>query len=397
MQLTHRIQNITPPATLALSAKAKEMQANGVDVLNLTVGEPDFDTPAHIRQAAIDAINRNEADSYTASAGIAPLKAAIAKQVNQKHQTDFTAANVVVTTGGKFALYALMQALLQEGDAAIIPAPGWVSYAEQVKLAGATPLYATPDPAADTLKVTPKELEAAWTPQVKVLILNTPVNPTGEVYTADELMAIGEWAVAKDLTIVADDMYGDLVYNGAKAASFLDLTPVIRQHTVLVNGFSKSYAMTGWRVGYLVADEALVKPVSAFVGQSTSNLTAVSQYAALAALEGSQDCVEEMRQGYEERLNTILPLIEAIPGVEVGGHPQGAFYLFLKVADAAAQTGYATTDDFVAALLDEAHVAVVPGRAFGMDGYVRISYGTSKEILAAALGRIKKFVEEHQA
>ena len=394
MKLSHRVLNITPPATLALSAKAKEMQAAGIDVLNLTIGEPDFNTPTHIRQATIKAIEAGQADSYTAATGILPLRQAVAEFTNHQHHTAFTAANVVVTTGGKFALYALSQALLEAGDEALIPVPGWVSYSEQVKLAGGQPVLVPP--ASGQLKVTPAELDAAWTPKSKVLILNSPTNPTGEVYTKAELQAIGDWAVAKDLLIIADDMYGALVYNGTQFTSLLDLSPAIQAHTILVSGLSKAYAMTGWRVGYVVASEELIKPLAAFIGQATSNLTAASQYAALAALTGDQACVEEMRVTYEERLNTIQPLVEAIPGFHLESQPAGAFYLFPNVAEAVAATGFATTDAFVAALLTEAHVALVPGSAFGMDGHVRLSYGTDLATLKEAIRRIHEFVVIHQ-
>mgnify|MGYP005797710585 CR=1 FL=1 len=394
MKLSHRVLNITPPATLALSAKAKEMQAAGIDVLNLTIGEPDFNTPTHIRQATIKAIEAGQADSYTAATGILPLRQAVAEFTNHQHHTTFTAANVVVTTGGKFALYALSQALLEAGDEALIPVPGWVSYSEQVKLAGGQPVLVPP--ASGQLKVTPAELDAAWTPKSKVLILNSPTNPTGEVYTKAELQAIGDWAVAKDLLIIADDMYGALVYNGTPFTSLLDLSPAIQAHTILVSGLSKAYAMTGWRVGYVVAGEELIKPLAAFIGQATSNLTAASQYAALAALTGDQACVEEMRVTYEERLNTIQPLVEAIPGFHLESQPAGAFYLFPNVARAVAATGFATTDAFVAALLTEAHVALVPGSAFGMDGHVRLSYGTDLATLKEAIRRIHEFVVSHQ-
>lgn len=394
MQFSQRILNVQPSATLALSAKAKAMQAQGIDVLNLTVGEPDFNTPTHIHQAAIKAIADNQADSYTAATGIFPLREAVANFNNQQHGTNFTAKNVVVTVGGKFALYALSQVLLNPGDEVLIPLPAWVSYSEQVKLAGGVPVFAKPQ--AGQLKVTPAELAAAWTPKTKVLILNSPNNPTGEVYSKDELLAIGEWAVAKDLTIITDDMYGALVYNGTQFTSLLDLTPAIKEHTILVNGFSKAYAMTGWRVGYVIANEALIQRLGNFIGNTTGNLNAASQYAALAAITGDQTCVEEMRQVYEERLNTIFPLIDALPGISLVNKPSGAFYLFPDVSAAVSATGFTSTDDFVAAVLQEAHVALVPGKAFGMDGHVRLSYGTDLTTLKTAIQRLQNFISDHQ-
>ena len=239
MELSERIANIQPSATLAFSNRAKEMAAQGIDVLNLAVGQPDFKTPSYIGQAAIKAIEEHEADSYTAATGILPLREAIANHINEQHGTDFGARDVVVTNGGKFALYAVTQALLNPGDEALIPLPYWVSYGEQIKLAGAKPVLAHP---SQGLKVTVEDLEAVYTPQTKLLVLNTPNNPSGEVFTKDELTAIANWAVDHDLVILADDMYGDLVYNGTKFTSVLDLGEDVVNHTVLVNGFSKSYA-----------------------------------------------------------------------------------------------------------------------------------------------------------
>ena len=394
MEISERVSNIQPSATLALSGKAKAMKAQGIDVLNLSIGQPDFNTPKHIGQAAIKAIESGDVDFYTAAVGIEPLRKAIADKENADHGTNFTADNVVVMNGAKMTLYALGQALFNEGDEVLIPLPYWVTYGEQVKLAGAKPVFV--NPAAGRLTVAPEELEAARTPKTKAMILNTPNNPSGAVYTREQLQAIGDWAVEHDVIVIADDIYGKLVYNGTKFVSLLDLSPAIRKQTILVNGMSKTYSMTGWRVGYAIADEQVVKGLKTFLSHAAGNMAAVSQYAALAAITGDQTCVEEMRTTYEKRINTLYPLLNEIPGFKLDVKPAGAFYAFPDVSEAVKLAGFASTDEFVSALLDEAHVAVVPGAAFGMDDHVRISYATSMDVLKEAVQRIQAFMADHQ-
>lgn len=394
MEISERVSNIQPSATLALSGKAKAMKAQGIDVLNLSIGQPDFNTPKHIGQAAIKAIESGDVDFYTAAVGIEPLRKAIADKENADHGTNFTADNVVVMNGAKMTLYALGQALFNEGDEVLIPLPYWVTYGEQVKLAGAKPVFV--NPAAGRLTVAPEELEAARTPKTKAMILNTPNNPSGAVYTREQLQAIGDWAVEHDVIVIADDIYGKLVYNGTKFVSLLDLSPAIRKQTILVNGMSKTYSMTGWRVGYAIADEQVVKGLKTFLSHAAGNMAAVSQYAALAAITGDQTCVEEMRTTYEKRINTLYPLLNEIPGFKLDVKPAGAFYAFPDVSEAVKLAGFASTDEFVSALLDEAHVAVVPGAAFGMDDHVRISYATSMDVLKEAVRRIQAFMADHQ-
>ncbi len=394
MEISERVSNIQPSATLALSGKAKAMKAQGIDVLNLSIGQPDFNTPKHIGQAAIKAIESGDVDFYTAAVGIEPLRKAIADKENADHGTNFTADNVVVMNGAKMTLYALGQALFNEGDEVLIPLPYWVTYGEQVKLAGAKPVFVKP--AAGRLTVAPEELEAARTPKTKAMILNTPNNPSGAVYTREQLQAIGDWAVEHNVIVIADDIYGKLVYNGTKFVSLLDLSPEIRQQTILVNGMSKTYSMTGWRVGYAIADADVVKGLKTFLSHAAGNMAAVSQYAALAAITGDQSCVEEMRATYEERINTLYPLLNEIPGFKLDVKPAGAFYAFPDVSEAVNLTGFASTDEFVNALLEEAHVAVVPGAAFGMENHVRISYATSMDVLKEAVQRIQAFMANHQ-
>ena len=391
MKLSQRSQNITPSATLALSAKAKQMKKAGADVINLTAGEPNFNTPYLIKKAAIAAIESGKSDFYTPALGIDELRAAIANFVNWDHKTNFDKDNVAVTVGGKFSLYAVAQVVLDPGDEVLIPLPYWVSYGEQVKLAGAVPVFVKPQ----AYKVTVEELEACRTPKTTAIIINSPQNPSGLIYTREELESIGNWAVEHDICLIADDMYSKLVYNDNEFVSLMDLSPAIRRQTILVNGFSKAYAMTGWRVGYTVADKQIIKLINAVVGHETSNIAAVSQYAALAAITGDQSYTKKMRDAYEERLNTLFPMLNAIPGFNLERKPEGAFYLFPKVEEAVLMCHFASTEAFVQALLDEAHVAVVPGSAFGMDEYIRLSYAASMEDLVAAAGRMKEFVEKH--
>lgn len=393
MNFSQRAANIKPSATLALANKAKEMKAQGIDVINLSVGEPDFKTPAHIKQAAIEAIQAGKADAYTTATGILPLREAIATYTNNDYQTNFTAKNVAVTVGGKLSLYALAQVLFEAGDEVLIPLPYWVSYGEQVKLAEAKPVFVAPALGND--KVSVVELEAKRTDKTKACIINSPQNPAGLIYSREELEAIGNWAVEHEIILIADDMYSKLVYNGNQFVSLLNLSDAIRKQTILVNGLSKAYAMTGWRVGYTVASEEVIQKLAAFLGHATSNLAAVSQYAALAALTGDQACVEEMRQAYEERLNTIYPQLVALPGFKFT-KPQGAFYMFPNIRETLELTGFKSADDFAAALLEQAHVAVVVGSAFGMPDCIRISYATDLASLQEAVKRIKKFIEEYR-
>lgn len=360
------------------------MAAQGIDVLNLAVGQPDFKTPSYIGQAAIKAIEEHEADSYTAATGILPLRKAIANHINEQHGTDFGARDVVVTNGGKFALYAVTQALLNPGDEALIPLPYWVSYGEQIKLAGAKPVLAHP---SQGLKVTVEDLEAVYTPQTKLLVLNTPNNPSGEVFTKDELTAIANWAVDHDLVILADDMYGDLVYNGTEFTSVLDLGEDVVNHTVLVNGFSKSYAMTGWRVAYMCAPKPITDELFKVHGFAVTDVATFVQDAAEEALRNGQEDPAAMRAQYRERRNVLYQGLQEL-GWETT-NPEGAFYIFAKIPD------YLEQDDekFAYDLAEKAKVAVTPGSYFGAggEGYVRFSYATDLNVIKTALDRLQKY------
>ncbi|KRL04225.1 pyridoxal phosphate-dependent aminotransferase [Liquorilactobacillus oeni] len=392
MKISRRAEQIQPSATLALSAKAKEMTAQGINVINLGIGEPDFNTPKHVKEAAIEAINSGKSDFYTVATGIPALKKAVCDRIAADSGVHYEPSQVAITVGGKFSLYVLAQTLLNEGDEVLIPLPYWVSYGEQVKLAGGVPVFVSPE---NGKKIGVSELKKAYTERTRILIINSPQNPSGLIYTKDELQAIGEWAVAHDVVLVTDDMYSKLIYNGNHFTSLIELGEKINKQTILVSGLSKAYAMTGWRVGYTVGPQQVIKKMGAIIGHATSNLAAVSQYAALAALTGDQSVVEKMRSEFEKRLNIVYPLLVSLPGFLLKDKPEGAFYLFPDVSEAVKLTGFSTTEDFAAALLEEAHVAVVAGSAFGMPTHIRLSYATDLADLKEALQRMKKFINKH--
>ncbi|MEI5991886.1 aspartate aminotransferase [Enterococcus termitis] len=391
MNISRRAQKLEPSVTLAASAKANALKAAGKDVLSLTVGEPDFTTPKNIQQAAIQAIESGKASYYTASAGIKELREAVVKYIETYYQLNYETKNVIVTDGAKFALYLLFQAVLNPSDEVIIPVPYWVSYGEQVKLAEGVPVFISCAQEKE-FKVTVEQLEEAKTNKTKLLILNSPSNPTGMIYSEDELRKIGEWAVANDILIVSDDIYGRLVYNGATFTPIATLSEAIRKQTIIINGVSKSYAMTGWRIGYAVGDETIISAMNDIASQSTSNPTTVSQYAAVEALVGEQDTVEIMRQAFEARLNEIYPLFAALPGFKIE-KPHGAFYLFPNIKETLTMCGYTDVTKWVDDLLEEAQVALVTGAGFGAPENVRISYATDLDTLKEAVKRIAAFIE----
>ncbi|WEG72607.1 pyridoxal phosphate-dependent aminotransferase [Vagococcus intermedius] len=390
MTLSHRAQRLEPSATLAAAAKAKKLKTEGFDILNLTLGEPDYMTPETIRKAAIKSIESGEASFYTPAAGIIELRQAVIERIRLDYGLSYDITEVAVTDGAKFALYALFQAIINAGDEVIIPTPYWVSYGEQVKLAEGKPVFVTATHEAK-FKVTVDQLEKARTAQTKALILTSPSNPTGAIYSPDELEKIGNWAVSHNILIIADDIYGKLVYNGHTFTPMATISEAIRKQTVIINGVSKSYAMTGWRIGYVLGDEAIIQAIIKIASQSTSNCSAVSQYAALEALRGDQSCVEEMRQAFEQRLNVIYPKVSALPGV-VLDKPEGAFYLFPNVAETMRLCGYTAIDQFVDDLLTEAQVAVVSGAGFGAPEHIRLSYASDLETLQQAIARLEEFI-----
>ena len=392
MKLSNRVLEIEESVTLASDARAKKLKAEGKDVLFLTLGQPDFHTPKNIQDAAVAAIRDGRASFYTVASGLPELKAAVNTYFERYYGYSVAANEVTFATGAKFSLYTFFMAVVNPGDEVIIPTPYWVSYGDQVKMAEGVPVF-VPAKEDNHFKVIVEQLEAARTDKTKVLVLNSPSNPTGMIYTREELLAIGNWAVEHDILILADDIYGRLVYNGNEFVPISSLSEAIRKQTIVINGVSKAYAMTGWRVGYAVGDPEIIAAMSKLTGQTTSNLTAVSQYAAIEALTGPQDSVDIMRQAFEERLNTIYPLLCEVPGFEVV-KPQGAFYLFPNVKKAMEMKGYTDVTDFTTAILEEVGLALITGAGFGAPENVRLSYATDLDTLKEAVKRLKAFMEK---
>ncbi|WP_046173693.1 pyridoxal phosphate-dependent aminotransferase [Domibacillus indicus] len=393
VQLAERVKALTPSTTLAITAKAKEMKAQGIDVIGLGAGEPDFNTPGHIIEAAYESLKEGQT-KYTPAGGLAELKKAIIEKFKQDQGITYKANEIIVTTGAKHALYNLFQVILNEGDEVIIPTPYWVSYPEQVKLADGVPVYVDGKESND-FKITPEQLEAAITDKTKAVIINSPSNPTGMLYSAEELKALGEIAVRRNIWIVSDEIYEKLVYGENKHVSIAQLSPELKEQTIIINGVSKSHSMTGWRIGYAAGNAQIIKAMTDLASHSTSNPTSTAQYGAIAAYTGTQEPVEEMKKAFEERLTIIHAKLNEIPGVACL-KPQGAFYLYPNVTEAAKLTGHASVDDFVTALLEEANVAVVPGSGFGTPDNIRLSYATSLELLEKAVERIADYVKTNQ-
>ncbi|MBW7649539.1 pyridoxal phosphate-dependent aminotransferase [Anoxybacillus sp. ST4] len=392
MKLAKRVAALTPSSTLAITAKAKELKEAGHDVIGLGAGEPDFNTPEHIMEAAVKAMHDGHT-KYTPSGGLATLKQEIIKKFQRDQQLDYKPSEIIVCVGAKHALYTLFQVILDKGDEVIIPTPYWVSYPEQVKLAGGVPVYVE-GLEENEFKITPQQLEQAMTDRTKAVIINSPSNPTGVIYTKEELQALGEVCLAHDVLIVSDEIYEKLIYGGHEHISIAQLSPDLKKQTIIINGVSKSHSMTGWRIGYAAGDADVIRAMTDLASHSTSNPTSIAQYAAVAAYSGPQEPVEQMRQAFEERLNIIYNRLIQIPGFSCV-KPQGAFYLFPNAKEAATMTGYESVDAFVEALLEEAKVALVPGSGFGAPNNVRLSYATSLDLLHEALDRIDTFMKEN--
>ena len=383
MEISERAALLTPSLTLSIDSKAKAMKAEGIDVCGFGAGEPDFDTPEHIKAAAIEALQAGFT-KYTPSAGIPELRAAIAEKLAADNGLTYRAGQVVVSNGAKHACYNAILATCQPGDEVIIPAPYWVSYPDMVRLVGAEPVI-VPTMERNNWKMRPEDFENAMTPRTKMLIMNTPCNPTGSVYTGAELEAIVEVASGEDIYILSDEIYEKLVYDDAKHVSIGSLSKEAYDLTITVNGFSKSYAMTGWRLGYLAAPEAVAKAVDSIQSHTTANPSSFSQRGALAALKGDQQAVADMREEFDMRRNYMIDRLSKIPNV-TAVKPQGAFYVLLNVS----QLGL-TSQNFADRLLSKANVAVVPGAAFGDDRTIRLSYATSIDIIKKGLDRLQDF------
>ena len=389
IKLANRVQTLTPSTTLAITAKANELKAQGVDIIGLGAGEPDYNTPDNILQAAYRSMMEGKT-KYTPAGGLPALKEAIIEKLKRDQQLAYAPTEVMVGVGAKHVLYTLFQVLLDKGDEVIIPIPYWVSYPEQVKLAEGVPVYIEAT-ASQNYKISPQQLLEAITDRTKAVMINTPSNPTGMIYSKEELQALAEVCREKDILIISDEIYEKLIYGGTEHVSIATLSEDAKTRTIIVNGVSKSHSMTGWRIGYAAGDSKLIKAMTNLASHSTSNPTTTSQYAAIEAYNGPQGAVEEMRQAFEGRLEAVFPKLEAIPGFNVI-RPQGAFYLLPDVSEAAEKTGFASVDEFVEALLTEANVAVIPGSGFGAPSTIRLSYATSLEALNEAVERIGKFV-----
>lgn len=391
MKLSNRILKMQESVTLASGARAKALKDQGRDILNLTLGQPDFHTPSHIDQKAIEAIENHLTSFYTPASGLPELKDAIVAYMKQFYGYDVNQEQVLAATGAKFVLYAYFMTVLNPGDEVIIPKPYWVSYADQVSLAGGSSVFVETSEAND-FKVSLEQLESVRSDKSKVLVINSPSNPTGMIYNRDELLAIGNWALKHDILILSDDIYGRLVYNGHHFTPIATLSEDLPRQTTVINGVAKTYSMTGWRVGFAVGEPDIIAGMSKILSQTTSNLTTVAQYAAIEALTGSQDAVEAMRKAFEERLNTIYPLLNAIPGFDVI-KPQGAFYFFPNVKEAMAMKGFDDVTAFTNDILEKAEVAVVTGAGFGSPNHLRLSYATDMETLKRAIERLKAYME----
>ena len=384
MKLAARVGQVTPSITLAIAAKAKAMKAEGIDVCSFSAGEPDFDTPEHIKAAAKKALDEGKT-KYGPATGEPKLREAIARKLQKDNNLGFAAENVIVTNGGKHSLYNLMMALLNGGDEVIIPSPYWLSYPEMVILAGGTPII-VPTDASTGYKITPEQLRSSITPRTKLFVLNSPCNPTGVVYTPAEIKALGEVVVEKDILVVSDEIYEKIIYDDAQHLSIGAVSPEVFDRTIISSGFAKGYSMTGWRIGYLAAPVELVKAVSTIQGHSTSNVCTFAQFGAIAALEGSQDCVEEMRLAFAERRQVMLQRLNAIPGLSCA-KPDGAFYLFVNIS----KSGLNSLE-FCDKLLENQKVAAIPAIAFGADDHIRLSYATDMTSIEKGMDRLDKFV-----
>ncbi|MEG4505474.1 pyridoxal phosphate-dependent aminotransferase [Microcoleus sp. F6_B4] len=384
IKLAARVGEVSPSITLAIAAKAKAMKAEGIDVCSLSTGEPDFDTPEHVKAAAKQALDEGKT-KYGPVTGEPQLKAAIARKLRDDNNLNYQPENIIVTNGGKHSLYNLMMALIEPGEEVIIPAPYWLSYPEMVKLASGKPVIVRTD-ASTGYKITPEQLSRAITSKTKLFVLNSPSNPTGMVYTPAEIKALAEVIVDRDILVVADEIYEKIIYDGAQHVSIGSLGQEIFDRTLISSGFAKAYAMTGWRIGYLAGPIELIKATSTIQGHSTSNVCTFAQYGAIAALESSQESVETMRQAFAERRQVIFELLDAVPGISCI-KPDGAFYMFVNIS----KTGMNSLE-FCDAFLEQQQVAVIPGIAFGADDHIRLSYATDLGTIKKAVERLDKFV-----
>ena len=393
IKISKLCSGVTGSITLEIDAKAKEMKAQGMDVVGFGAGEPDFDTPEHIRNAAKDALDRGMT-RYTPASGMPELKKAIAAKLKRDNGLDYQPQQIVISNGAKHSLFNTFQAVLNEGDEVIVPGPYWVSYPELVAMSGGVPVMIVAEE-SNNFKLTAEQIEAAITDKTKAIILNSPNNPNGFVYTREELKAIGDLAVKYDIAIISDEIYEYLVYDGAEHISIASLSEEIKEHTIVINGMSKAYAMTGWRIGYTAAPLHVAKAMTNYQSHSTSNPNSIAQCAAIAALNGPDDEIKKMVAEFDIRRKHIVELINDIPGLSCVP-PKGAFYVMMNLSGIIGKklNGETITGSmaFTKLLLEDSQVAVVPGVGFGADHYVRLSYATNMNNIEKGLARIKAFV-----
>jgi len=388
IRFSSRVAQVKPSATIAMSMKAAELREQGRDILSLSMGEPDFDTPAHIRDAAIAAIQSGQT-RYTAVDGTPELKQAIIGKLQRDQQLDYAANQILVSSGAKQSIYNLLQALLDEGDEALIPAPYWVSYPDMVRLAGAAPVILSADEKTD-YRISAAQLKSAITEQTRLLIFNSPSNPTGRAYSRKQLIELAEVLLEHPRVLIcSDDIYEHIWWADEPFLSLAQVAPALKERLIIINGVSKAYAMTGWRIGYAAGPAELIKEMRKIQGQSTSNPCSISQAAATAALNGEQACVEEMRQEFKRRHDWLVPSLDQLPGIRCSAG-QGAFYVFADCREAIKSLGLADDLEFAERLLEKSGVATVPGSAFGAPGHLRLSFACSLDTLEEAVQRISE-------
>jgi aspartate aminotransferase len=385
--IAKNVAELSPSMTLSITSQAKALKKQGVDVLNFGAGEPDFNTPAHITQACIDALNNGQT-RYTESAGLLDLREALAAKLLVDNNLQYEAANISVNCGAKHSCYNAIAAVVNPGDEVIIPAPYWTSYPEMVKLVGGIPVIVETKQ-ENGWKITAEEFEDAMSPMTKMIIINSPGNPTGSVYSKDELQAIGEIAAGEDIVILSDEIYEKLVYAGQQHVSIASLSKDIFDHTITVNGFSKAYAMTGWRLGYTAAPRKIAEAIDTIQSHTTSNPTTFAQFGAIAALQGDQQIVSDMRDEFDVRRQYMLSRLQGIKNVKVI-EPQGAFYFLVGIEPIGIKSV-----NFCEKLLSKAKVAAVPGIAFGAENTVRFSYATGLDVINAGMDRFEEFCSQH--
>ena len=394
MELSRKALQVSASPTLAIDAKFKAMKAEGIDVIGFGCGEPDFDTPDNIKAAAIKAIEEGQT-KYTPASGTLALKQAICDKLKRDNGLDYKPSNIVVSNGAKHSLLNAFNAIINPGDEIIVPAPYWVSYTEMIKMADGVPVIIETKE-EDDFKFTAQQLRDAITPKTKALVLNSPSNPTGMLYGEAELREIAEIAVENDIFVVADEIYEKLIYDGKQHVSIASFNEEIKDRTIIINGVSKSYAMTGWRIGFTAANEAVTKAMANMQSHAASNPSSISQAAALEAYNGEQETVEEMRKVFEERRNYMVDRINSIAGVSCR-KPEGAFYVMMNIKEVFGREICGkvinSSDDFCEVLLENSLVALVPGSGFGIEGYVRWSYATSMENIEKGLDRLEEFLK----